>query len=391
MKDRRQIITGIMAAVGFLLLILDGQTAFQGALDGIELCIRTVIPSLFPFFIISMLLTSSLAGMNSNLLRPLGKILRIPSGSEGIFLIGLLSGYPTGAQSIATAHKNGQLSTRDAHRMMGFCSNAGPAFLFGMIGPIFSSPIIPWILWVIHIVSAFLTGIILPGRSSDSVSVSHTQKFRIQTALERSVHTMAHVCGWIILFRVILSFLSRWLFFMLPNAVQIIISGGLELSNGCVLLKNIRDEGLRFLICSGFLGFGGLCKAEQEMMDYIATLSMSAFVLDYDHNAKDAEYLRATHEKAYRTVREKHPKLPIIMISCPRFDLPTDWAERLAVIRRTFVNAVKAGDTNVYLLNGSEFFAGIGYDYSQDGVHPNDLGFDYMARAIYPTLKKILK
>lgn len=259
MKDRRQIITGIMAAVGFLLLILDGQTAFQGALDGIELCIRTVIPSLFPFFIISMLLTSSLAGMNSNLLRPLGKILRIPSGSEGIFLIGLLSGYPTGAQSIATAHKNGQLSTRDAQRMMGFCSNAGPAFLFGMIGPIFSSPIIPWILWIIHIVSALLTGIILPGRSSDSVSVSHTQKFRIQTALERSVHTMAHVCGWIILFRVILAFLSRWVFFMLPNAVQIIISGGLELSNGCVLLKNIRDEGLRFLICSGFLGFGGLC------------------------------------------------------------------------------------------------------------------------------------
>jgi len=139
------------------------------------------------------------------------------------------------------------------------------------------------------------------------------------------------------------------------------------------------------------LGFGGLCKAEQEMMDYIATLSMSVFVLDYDHNAKDAEYLRATHEKAYWTVREKHPKLPIIMISCPRFDLPTDWAERLAVIRRTYENAVKAGDTNVYLLNGSEFFAGLGYDYSQDGVHPNDLGFDYMARAIYPTLKKILK
>lgn len=135
------------------------------------------------------------------------------------------------------------------------------------------------------------------------------------------------------------------------------------------------------------LGFGGLCKAEQEMMDYIASLDMSVFVLDYDHNAKDAEYLQATHENAYLTVREKHPDLPIVMISCPRFDL---WGERLAIIRQTYDNAVKAGDQNVYLINGSEFFQEIGYDYSEDGIHPNDLGFDIMAKRICPTLKKIL-
>lgn len=259
MKNRRQITTGTMAAIAFLLLILDGQTAFQGALEGMELCIRTVIPSLFPFFILSMLLASSLTGKNLNLLRPLGKLLRIPSGSEGIFLIGLLGGYPTGAQSIAIAHKNGQLSTRDAQRMMGFCSNAGPAFIFGMIGPMFSSQLIPWILWIIHIASALLTGILLPGRSADSAAISPSQEIRIQTALERSIHTMANVCGWIVLFRVVLSFLNRWLFFLLPSTVQILLAGVLELSNGCVLLKDIQDEGLRLLICSGFLGFGGLC------------------------------------------------------------------------------------------------------------------------------------
>lgn len=139
------------------------------------------------------------------------------------------------------------------------------------------------------------------------------------------------------------------------------------------------------------LGFGGLCKAEQEMTDYIAELPMSIFVLDYDHNAPDAAYLSATHEKAYRTVREKNPDLPIVMISCPRADLAEEWGERLAIIKRTYENAVLAGDRNVYLLNGSEFFAEIGYDYSEDGVHPTDLGFDLMARAIYPVLAKLLK
>ena len=71
MKQNNQIY-GIGAAVGMLLLILDSKTAVTGAWDGIELCLRTVIPSLFPFFIISAALTSSLAGMKLPLLRPLG-------------------------------------------------------------------------------------------------------------------------------------------------------------------------------------------------------------------------------------------------------------------------------------------------------------------------------
>lgn len=138
------------------------------------------------------------------------------------------------------------------------------------------------------------------------------------------------------------------------------------------------------------LGFGGLCKAEQTMTDYISSLDMSIFVLDYDYNAPDADYLEKTHEKAYLTVRGKNPNLPIVMISCPRADLAGAWSTRLEIIKRTYDNAVAKGDKNVYMINGSQFFSEIGYDYAADGVHPTDLGFDIMAKAIYPTLKKIL-
>ena len=139
------------------------------------------------------------------------------------------------------------------------------------------------------------------------------------------------------------------------------------------------------------LGFGGLCKAESVMVDYIASLDMSAFVLDYDHNAPHVNYLEQTHEKAYLTVRAKHPRIPIIMVSCPRSDLSGDWGERLNVIKKTYDNAVKAGDKNVYIINGSEFFGELGYDYSIDGIHPTDLGFDIMARKIGSVLKETLE
>ena len=50
--DRKHIhFLGISAAVGLLVLIFDSSLAIQGAREGVELCLRTVIPSLFPFFV----------------------------------------------------------------------------------------------------------------------------------------------------------------------------------------------------------------------------------------------------------------------------------------------------------------------------------------------------
>ena len=49
---KKQLWTGIAASMGMLVLILDGKTALEGARQGIELCLRTVVPSLFPFFLL---------------------------------------------------------------------------------------------------------------------------------------------------------------------------------------------------------------------------------------------------------------------------------------------------------------------------------------------------
>jgi hypothetical protein len=142
---------------------------------------------------------------------------------------------------------------------MGFCNNAGPAFIFGMLGPMFSNRAVPWFLWIIHILSALITGMILPGNSSNDIVSMSADKQTPQSALEKGIRTTAYVCGWIILFRVILAFLDHWFLWMLPNQFKIIISGFLELSNGCVSLAAIPNEHLRFIIASCFLGFGGIC------------------------------------------------------------------------------------------------------------------------------------
>ncbi len=269
-------ISTIAAGILLFILILDSKTAISGAADGVDLCIRTLIPSLFPFLVICAMLTAGLSGFSVSFLRPLGRLCKIPSGSESLLLIGFIGGYPVGAANIAQAYRSGRLTQEDAQRMLGFCSNAGPSFLFGILAPLFDSPAIPWILWMIHLLSAILVAVLLPGTCNRISLITSETHLSFPKALEQGTKTMALICGWVILFRILLTFLNRWIFCFFPIPAQILLSGVLELSNGCIQLANIQTQGLAFIIASVMLAQGGLCVAMQTR-SVTAGLSLKAY------------------------------------------------------------------------------------------------------------------
>lgn len=260
---RTNLLTGLLTSAGMMILILDGKTALAGARTGIDLCIKTVIPSLFPFFLLSILLTGAFSGGTLPILRQIEKILGIPSGAGMILIPGFLGGYPTGAQCISAAYRSGQLKKEDADRMLSFCSNAGPAFLFGMVSSVFSDPSAPFLLWGIHIISALLVALLLPENASDSASISSKTVPSATEAMQQAIKIMASVCGWVILFRVAISFLEQWILWILPVTMQVLVTGLLELSNGCCELSRIADPNMRFVVCSCLLACGGLCVTMQ--------------------------------------------------------------------------------------------------------------------------------
>lgn len=262
MNKRYEYLGAAFGATALAILILDGRTALQGAQEGIDLCLKTLIPTLFPFFFLSNTLSSSLTGRNIPILRPMGRLCKIPKGAESIFLIGLLGGYPMGAQCISGAYEAGCLTSKDARRMLAFCNNCGPAFLFGISGALFSNPTVPWILFGIHFASALLVGVILPGEPSCCNYVNRP-KFSPVIILRQAIRSMAVVCGWVVLFKVLLAFLSRWILWLFPTEVQVGIMGILELSNGCIGLHAIESLDVQLILCAGLLGFGGLCVTMQ--------------------------------------------------------------------------------------------------------------------------------
>ena len=141
------------------------------------------------------------------------------------------------------------------------------------------------------------------------------------------------------------------------------------------------------------LGFSGSAKGEKIMAEHIASLDMKIFVLDYDHNAPSVEELLATHEPFYKTVREKHPDLPIIIATRPECAMiSTEEAkERKAIIRRTYLNAKRCKD-NVYFIDGEKIMRKYaGADGTVEGIHPNDLGFRGIANGYGKIIKEALK
>ena len=139
-------------------------------------------------------------------------------------------------------------------------------------------------------------------------------------------------------------------------------------------------------------GFSGNAKGEPEMAELIASIPMSCFVMDYDHNAPNPQHLRETHYPFYRLIREKWPKLPIIMVTKP--DLGgrnSELRERLSIIHANYERGLAEGDKHLFFVNGQDLFGEYCRDCcTVDGCHPNDLGFFRMAEKLEPTLRRAL-
>ena len=259
MEQKRNRLYGAIAAAGLLVLIFDSRLALESAREGVELCIKTVVPSLFPFFVLSMLLTNSLRGCVSTPVRTIAKFLGIPNTGASVLIPSVLGGYPVGAKCVGDLYKSYLIRKEEAERMLAFCSNAGPSFLFGMISGFFPERKMVWTLWFIHLLSAFLTAAAIPYGKTYEMKMQPEKNGTEKSVILSAATAMLLVCCWVILFRILIAFLNDWFLWILPEWVQVLLMGTLELTNGCCELLRISDVRFRFILCASMLSFGGIC------------------------------------------------------------------------------------------------------------------------------------
>ena len=113
------------------------------------------------------------------------------------------------------------------------------------------------------------SGGITPAKETESIRPDHL--------LKRSLSVIAQICGWVILFRMLITFIDEWFGFIIPISVQPLLYGLLEITNGCLSLHLIPDSGIRFIICSVMLAMGGFCVTMQTASIISQNLKLSHY------------------------------------------------------------------------------------------------------------------
>lgn len=148
------------------------------------------------------------------------------------------------------------------------------------------------------------------------------------------------------------------------------------------------------------LGFSGNGRGEAGVARTIADIPNPALlVLDYEANSGTVEELAGTLPPFIRILRERHPIVPILVISNIRYadvrfnEVKAKYHEDKREIQKSTVERLKnEGDSNIYFLDG---FTLLGDEDAEectvDGVHPTDLGFKRMAQSLEPIFRELLK
>jgi len=251
------------------------KTSVSCAKDALRLCAENIIPSLFPFFVLSQFLINtgfaSTAGKYlSPVMRPLFKV----SGAGGIaFFIGIISGYPSGAKAICDLLRSGALQKEESERLLPYCNNSGPLFIIGAVGlGMLKNMQAGIFLYIIHIVSAIITGISLRFFSAgkiktknilyNTVSLPENYGAAFSYSIKDSVSSILSVCGFIVFFS---SATAPFIALLGENMTGNILMGITEVTGGILKISQNYDINTALPVISALLGFGGICVTLQVM------------------------------------------------------------------------------------------------------------------------------
>lgn len=275
MKNKIAVVAALCAMAA--LLTASGQV-IESCRGALKLCSELILPSLFPFFVLSGLLSRLGFPMYlGKFLAPAAsRLFRVSGMGVSALFIGLCGGYPMGAAYIADMHQNKLISSREAEKLLAFCNNSGPAFIVGAAGVgVFASAGIGLMLYGVHICAALITGLMMrgsePPSSAASVSIEpQSLSQALPEAVRQAVISVLNVCGFVVCFMVFtglldangfFSLLSGWLSSRLGTELhwtRALLAGFFELGSGVGALSGLAATPLNLALAAGILSWGGI-------------------------------------------------------------------------------------------------------------------------------------
>ncbi|MBQ8425171.1 MAG: hypothetical protein IJX17_04050 [Clostridia bacterium] len=284
------VLLSILLFSTIIIIILNPKKFSTGTIDGLKLFFYSVFPALFPFMLLTKLLTE--LGVIEKFFSKFDKISYLIFGTPGISIytlfMSIISGYPIGAKIISELYQKDIISSEEAQKMSVFCTTSGPSFVIGTVGTImFNNYKFGLILYFSHILSSIVLGVIFNIFSKNkrifTKNKEKLQFFRnnniIGFCITETIKSLLIIGSYITIFYLIGEILdSIKLFTLFNNLLKPIfnllnidskysnglIYGILEVTRGSKNLSLINDK-LSLILTSGLISFSGLSIIFQSM------------------------------------------------------------------------------------------------------------------------------
>lgn len=263
------------------------RESMAAARDGLMLCGNVIIPSLFPFFVLSALVVNlGLADyLGRGLAYVMGPLFRLPGACASAVALGFIGGYPVGARTALSLYEKGLCSRDEAERLLAFCNNSGPAFILGVVGAgVFSSSRAGVLLYLAHTAASLCIGLLFrfyhAGGSERGVRrprVSHIAAERLTVmftaAVKDSFLSVLNICAFVVFFSVairmlclsgILPGIAALLSLLLTpiglsrQSAEQLLTGAIELSSGVWSLAGPGALAGKLSMAAFMLGWAGV-------------------------------------------------------------------------------------------------------------------------------------
>ena len=255
-----------------LLLLRNTEATSTFMTHGLAVCAGVVIPSLFPFTVLSELILSGrfFRRLLCRLASPLCHLLGLSDDGICAVLLGMLCGFPIGPRCAVHAYQSGRISRDEAERVIAFSGPPSSAFLIGAVGTsLFEDRSFGILLYACVLLSALLTGILLnllrPKNVtpffalSPSVDGHATVAKRLTAAVASATQSMLLVCAYVVFFSTIVGALGLILEpFGLPEPLSAFLHALFELSGGTARAAALSSPRAARILAAFAAGWSGL-------------------------------------------------------------------------------------------------------------------------------------
>ena len=266
-----QLAAPMMVCFIFFLFFKNPQIAIDRIVNGLFLCANTVIPSLFPFMVISELMIASGIGdlLGRYLMRPMSFLFGISGNGACALILGMLCGFPVGTKCAVSLYDKGEISKEECERLLSFCNIPSISFTVNIVGQrIFGDSSVGWLFYAILVASSIALGMIGADKSRSltfSRSPSRTKRQQrlsascFVRAVEGSARSTLTICAYVVFFSSFVGVLD--VVFNALNAplmLKTLICGALEMTNGAVACEAFESPPVRGALCALFVGWSGI-------------------------------------------------------------------------------------------------------------------------------------